>query len=209
MRIAIYTCDNYLWIAPIFLHFYRKFWPENFYQTDFLTEKQIVQGESTFRTGDISWTNRMINYLNSFEDKLFILLLIDYIIDKKVDVDGIKRAESLCKDDIGCVRLCAHDELSRFLVDSGIKGFKEYPSDKPYSLSWQPSIWQKEYFLETIQEGDSIWRAETRGSKIIQNSKKKTIWSDNFILSHINPPAGLMQKGKIIESVERWIKENW
>jgi len=207
MRIIVFSCDRYSWLIPIFSHFYERSWPDNPYKTEFVTETERIDGMPIFCTGKIPWTERAIKYLESFEEETFLLLLEDYIIGETIDTNRIKMAENLCKGNIGCVRLNPHDRFSRFLVDSDIDGFKEYPLDKPYSVSLQPAIWQKEFFLEFLQRGENIWQVETEGSKRIHTSKKKVIWSDIPIISY--RAGSYMGKGKIVKSVEQWVKENW
>lgn len=209
MRAVVFTCDSHLWLMPIFLHFYKKNWPDNPYQVDFVTETKKIKGINIFCTGKIPWADGAIKYLESLEEQTFLLLLGDYILENVIDTNRIKVAESLCSNDIGCVRLYAHDRESHFLVNSNIEDFKEYPLDKPYSVSLQPSIWQKEFLLEILQKGENIWQTEVDGSKRICESKKKVIWSDVPILSHCNPPFGYMKRGKIRKSSEQWVKENW
>jgi len=120
----------------------------------------------------------------------------------------VKIAENLCNDDIGCVRLNPHDRLSHFLVDANIDGFKEYPLDKPYSISLQPAIWQKEFLFEFLRKGENIWQVEEKGSIRIQKSRKKVIWADIPIIT-MPRPGGYIKKGRIYGTVEQWAKENW
>ena len=207
MRIVVSSFDGYLWLIPIFVHFYKKMWPDNPYQTDFVSETMKVEGVNTFRAGKLPWADKMIKYLESIEDETFLLFLEEYILNRRVATDEIKRAEELCVDDIGCVRLFAHDGFSHFLIDVKIEGFKEYPLDKPYSLSLQTSIWQRKFFLELLKKGESCWKLEIEGSRRICKSNKKVIWNDNTILNyHL---GGYMKKGKVVKSVEQWVRENW
>lgn len=207
MKIIVISCDKYLWLIPTFLHFYKKKWPDNPYQTDFISEVEAIEGQTTFCPGKLPWATRLIKYLDSDNERKFLIFCEDYILKKKVNSHDIKRAEDLCVDDIGCVRLNAHDRESHFLIDSMIKGFKQYPLDKPYSVSLQTSIWQKEFLLEFLREGENIWQTEIDGSKRICESRKKVIWSDVPIL--IYHACGYMQKGKIVKPVARWVEENW
>lgn len=207
MKIVVFSCDTYSWLIPIFLHFYEKSWPDNPYQTVFVTETEKTKGVTTFCAGKLEWTDRMIKYLNSCDDETFLLLSVDYIIEKKVDTDRIKRAENLCRNNIGCVRLYTHDRWSKFLFDTNIEGFKEYPLDKRYSISLQASIWQKEFLLEFLKKGETCWKTEGRGSIRIHNSKYRVIWNDTAILSY--RLRGYMKRGQVIEEMEKWVKENW
>jgi len=189
MRIVVFTCDAYSWLVQFFLHFYEKMWPDNPYQTDFVTETKKIEEQNTFLTGKIPWADGAIKYLESCEEKTFLLLLEDYIIAKPIRTDIIKRAEKLCVDDIGCVRLNLHDSWSQFLFDTNIEGFKEYPLDKPYSISLQAAIWQKEFLLEFLRKGENIWQVEEAGSGRIRTSKKRIIWADVPIISY--QPGGI------------------
>jgi len=208
MRIVVFTCDKYSWLIPTFLHFYKKMWPDNPYQTDFVTETKEIGQPSTFFTGKIPWPDGAINYFKSCDEEVFLLLLEDYIIKEPIDTNRIKIAESLCRDDIGCVRLNPHDKLRRFLFNVGIEGFKEYPLDKPYSVSLQPAIWQKKFLFEFIEKGENIWQVENEGSIRIQKSKMRVIWADIPIIT-MPRPGGYMKKGRIYGTVEQWCKENW
>jgi len=207
MKAVVFSCDKYLWLIPTFLHFYERNWPDNPYQTEFVTETKKLDGITTFCAGKLPWADRMIEYLNSYNEEIFLLLAEDYIIEKKVDTNRVKMAASLCKDNIGCVRLNAHDEWSRFLFDTEIKGFKEYPLNKHYSVSLQTSVWQKEFLLEFLQKGETVWQTETEGSKRIQKSNKKIIWTDTPILNY--KPGGYMKKGEVSLATSKWVKENW
>jgi len=207
MRVVVFTCDGYSWLIPTFLHFYRKNWSDNPYQTDFVTETREIGDVSTFYTGGVPWTDGVIKYLESQEEEIFLLLLEDYIIEETVDTRRVKRAENLCGGDIGCVRLYPHDKDSGFLFDTGIEGFREYPLDKPYSVSLQACIWQKEFLFEFLQKGKNPWQVEHEGSVCVQKSKKKVIWADISIINY--RLGGYMRKGKVTKHVKQWVKENW
>lgn len=207
MKIVVFTCDAYSWLVPTFLHFYEKMWPDNPYQTDFVTETKKIEGQNTFLTGKIPWPDGAIKYFESCEEKTFLLLLEDYIITKPISTNIIKSAEELCVNDIGCVRLNAHDSWSQFLFDANIEGFKEYPFDKPYSISLQAAIWQKEFLLEFLRKGENIWQVEIEGSKRVHASKKRVIWSDIPIINY--QAGGYMRKGRTVKPVKQWVEENW
>jgi len=209
MRVVVFSCDRYSWLIPIFSHFYERFWPDNPYQTDFVTETKKIDGVNIFCTGEIPWADRAIKYLESFEDETFLLFLEDYIINTTIDTNRIKMAENLCRGDIGCVRLYPRRKLhSKNLIDFNINGFMEYPLDKYYSVSLEPCIWQKEFFLEFLQRGENIWQTEDNGSIRVQKSKKKIIWVDTPIITHCRA-GGYMKKGRVYGTVEQWVKENW
>jgi len=210
MRVVVFTCDAYSWLIPTFLHFYKKMWPDNPYETDFVTETKAIGDIPTFYTGKIPWPDGAIKYLESHEEEeRFLLLLDDYVIRDPVDTKRVKAAESLCRDDVGCVRLNPRVRSSRrHLFDAGIEGFMQYPLDKPYSISLQPAIWQKKFLFEFLKKDEDIWQVEKEGSIRIQKSKMRVIWVNIPIIT-MPRAGGYMKKGKIHRRAEEWVKENW
>jgi len=208
MKVVVATCNKYTWLAPIFLHFYRKNWPDNPYETEFVTETAEVRCMPTYQAGNLSWADRMAWYLNQYVGGVFLLLVEDYILTEGVDTALVKRAVDVCTGDVGCVRISEYNPLSRFLLPNGaISGFKEYPLDKPYSVSLQASIWQKDFFLDILKQRESVWQTELEGSKRVHTLGKRVLWSDTPAFTYV--PHGYMQKGVVDENVERWTKENW
>lgn len=216
MKIVIFSCDSYSWIVPIFLHFYRKHWPDNPYETWVVTETEAsgfgagdryALDYPVFYGGKIPWSDRAAKYLNSINDENFLLFLEEYILNKKINNDEIKRADNLCVDDIGCVRLHLYNSWSSFLFDINIEGFKEYPIEQRYSVSHQASIWQRQLFIDALKQGETNWQMETEGSKRFSRFKKRIIWKDTPALSY--HPCGYMRRRKVVKSEEQWVKENW
>jgi len=208
MKVVVATCNSYTWIVPTFLHFYKKNWPDNPYPTEFVTGTKEIKDIPVFYAGNLSWADRMAKYLESYNEERFILLLDDFIIRKPVNTYTVRRAESFCKGDIGCIRLSAsRSKRHHLFFDIGVTGFEGYPLDAPYSVALHPSVWQKEFFLELLQKGENIWQTEIEGSKRIRKSKKKVTQLTVPAIDY--PFDGLVRKGKVVKSVELWVKENW
>lgn len=208
MKVVIVTWDRYSWLVPISLHFYKIFWPDNPYQTEYVSETIEVKGESTFCTGKLPWADRVIMYLNAYKEERLLLLLDDYIIRSPVHTSIVQQAEKLCVSDIGQVRLCPYNRWCHFLIPSEFCAYKEYPLDKPYSVSFIPSIWQKDFLLECLRKGESIFSTETEGSKRICTSKKRILHSD-FPAISCEGLAGFMKKAKIVKPVMDWVELYW
>lgn len=211
MKVVVFSWDAYSWLIPTFWHFYRKNWPDNPYKTEFVTEtKKLEFGDFVFYGGKVAWVDRAIKYLKQFDEDKFLLFIDDYILEKNVDTDRVRVAENLCKNRIGCVKLTANPKHSGFLVDTGIKNFKEYPLDAPYSFSGGVAIWQTSFFLDILQlsrPGENIWQTEMKGSKRIQKFNKQIIWSDTPIVNCA--AGGYMKKGKPRKRMVKWVKKNW
>ena len=204
MKVVILTCDNYDWIVPIFLHFYKKYWPEKPYETEIITESNHLDGY-VFYTKGVSWSSGILNYLEQSSDNKFLLLMEDYIIKGPVNTGRVQLAERLCEGNVGCVRLNAPDKYySRHTIESGTKFYKEYPLDKPYSMSMQAAIWQKQYLIELLRHKEDAWQAELAGSKRIASMKGRwrILWAKSAIIDYQS--GGIMRKGQPELSVMKW-----
>lgn len=207
MKVIIPTCDKYLWVIPTFLHFYEKNWPDSPYQLECITETIKAEGMPTFCAGKLPWADRMIKYLETYDEESFLLIMDDCFIIQPVVTSAVQKAAKLCTGDIGCVRLNHHSSYNRYLFNSGIVGFIEYPNNKPYAVSVIACIWQKEYFLAFLRKGENAWQTESEGSRRVSTSKKRILRSDIVAINHFN--GGLIKKGKVNEAVNNWSKENW
>jgi len=205
MRIVVLTCDKYKWLVPVFLHFFNKNWPDNSCEIDIVADAENLEYKNVFYTNGVSWSTGIINYLKQSKDDKFLLTPEDYIIESKVDTARIKRAEKLCAGNVGCVRLNQPDKYFRFATQSEFRGFREYPLDKPYSMSMQAAIWQKSYLLDVLRDGEDAWQAEIEGSKRLAKIKGKwrILWTKSAIIDY--QAGGFMVAGKPRMSVVKWV----
>lgn len=204
MKIVILTCDEYAWIVPVFLHFLKKYWSDNPYEIEIITEKAHVDG-TVFYTRGVSWSSGLINYLKQSKEKKFLLILEDCLIDKKVDTERVQMAEKLCRGDVGCINLNAPERYQRdHTIKSGVEGFREYPLDAKYSMAIQPAIWQKQYLLDILRTGESCWGTEIKGSRRLKELKGKwrLLWAKTPIMSY--HPGSLIHKGKFHFESAKW-----
>lgn len=205
MKVVILTCDKYAWLVPIFLHFYKKYWPDNPYQTEIITEKNHVNGRFVFYTGGVSWSSGIINYLKQSDEDKFLLIDEDCLIEKTVNTERVRLAEKLCKHNVGCVKLNAPEKYyNRHAIESGIKFYKEYPLDKSYSMSMQMAIWQKRYLLDVLRHKENAWQAELNGSDRLKELKGKwrILWAKSAVIDY--QAGGIMRKGQPWLPVVKW-----
>ena len=204
MKVVILTCNSYAWLVPVFLHFYRKYWPDNPYQTEIITESDHVDG-NVFYTRGVSWSSGLINYLKQSKEDKFLLIDEDCLLDKTVNTGRVKLAERLCEGNIGCVKLNAPEKYyNRHAFESGVKFYKEYPLDKPYSMSMQTAIWQKRYLLDILRDKENAWQAEIEGSYRLKELKGKwrILWAKSAIIDY--QAGGIMRKGQPWLPVVKW-----
>ncbi len=207
MRIAVLTCDKYNWLIPYFWHFFKKYFPDNPYPVDFVTETEhIYFGNNVFYGGKVPWSTLLTNYLNSIDDDKVLILLDDYMLFN-VDLALLERAEALCKDGIGCINLLHYAKCNRYTLASNIEGYKTYPFDSPITIGVQATIWQKQYMLDVYQPGKSSWDSEYAGYDLMAKLGKQVLFSIATIMQY--DVGGCMKKGNKEEWVWKRMVERW
>ncbi len=198
MRVLILTCDKNRELVHVFLHFYKKYWPDNPYQTTVITQTEKIDCDySVFHTGISSWSSEFLSYMQGSSDDKVIFIHEDCFFTETVDTKRVKEAENLCQGNVGCVRL--NHAPKRYLTEhakkTNIKGFREYPTDRRFSFTSQTSFWQKEYLLSVMRSSESCWEFEKNGIARLKEMKSdwKILWPEINIIEY--PPRGLIRKG--------------
>ena len=208
MRVVILTCDEYAWIVPVCLYFYRKYWPDNPYKTDIITESNYIKGHSVFYTKGASWSSGILAYLDKSKEDKFIFILEDHMIRRKVDTARVREAEKICKGKTGYIRLnnAPNKYFNRHTIDSDIKGFREYPLVQRFAMTIQITIWQKGFLRDVLRENESAWQTERIGTaRLAKKTRKwKALWPEKDIVSYHT--GGLMRKGAFRPEVLKWMK---
>lgn len=207
MKVIVATCDEYRWIIPVFMYFYRKYWPDNPYRTNIVTEKEHIDGR-VFYTGGVAWSDGILNYLERNKEDKFLLILEDLLIRSPMDDRMVRKAEQICEGDIGTVRLnnAPYKYFIQHAHRNTIKGFMDYPLSGRFVMGLQPAIFQKRYLLDALSRNEDAWQIEQRGAKRLRElgGKWRSLWPINNIVDV--QPVGLMKKGKFKPTVLRWAK---
>lgn len=207
MKIVIATCDEYKWLIPLFMYFYRKYWPDNPYETDIITEKDYIEG-SVFYTHGVSWSSGIISYLKQSREKKFLLIVEDLLIRSKIDTEKIKTAETFCDANIGTIRLnnAPYKYFLKHSRTSEFSGFREYPLGERFIGALQPAIFQKKYLFDAFVEDEDPWQTERQSAKRLKllSRKWRSLWPKKNLFDV--PPVGIMVKGKFKPPILRWAK---
>ena len=209
MKLVISTCDKYRWIIPVTLYYFKKFWPDNPYEIEIITEREHIGG-TVFYTKGVSWSSGIKNYLKQSKENKLILILEDHLIRGPINTRRVKRAENLCKDNVGHVRLnnAPVKYFNQHAEPIDIQGFREYPLYHRFSAGIQASIYQKQYLLDFLRNGQTPWEAEQRGARQLKRLRDK--WTSLWPKSNIFPleAVGLMKKGAVRPKVRKWMKRD-
>jgi hypothetical protein len=209
MRIAVFTCDKYNWLIPIFWHFFKKNWQNNPYLIDIVTEsKPILFHDRVFYYGNRPWGKMAIDYLKQVEDELLLVILDDYIV-KGVNISGIEDGIEECRQpDIGYINISS-SEHEEWIVNKEIFGSHSYriPNNLKYSLCLQACIWKRDFLISLLKENEDSWQTEIEGSKRMACKSEKILLLKEPAIQYTI--GGCMQKGEPVNDVWNWIKVNW
>lgn len=208
MKVLILTCDKYRWLIPVFNYFYKKYWPDNPYQTEIVTEREHID-DAVFYAGRLSWASRLIYYLKQSREDKILFVLEDYLFKSAVDTEKVKAAERLCEGDVGCVRLRngPHKYFIRHCAQSQvINGFREYPLVQRFAMVAHVAFFQKQFLLDVLKDGENIWQTENEGSVRLKEFKSKwrILWPEINVIDYISN-GGILKKGKLRSEGLKWV----
>ena len=165
--ILVVSFDGYSDVWPAFFECKTKYWPDCPLPTYLVSNEKSVPGYDciTIKTGvETNWCDRVKRAVVDFPYSTIILLLEDYLVGSKVD-------NSLISDylDFFVDKKCRY--LRIIDIPRAPKGAENTDhldvipirSDVEYGINLQPSIWNKQFLLELLDEVEgnrSAWDFE-------------------------------------------------
>jgi hypothetical protein len=201
----ILSCDQYSDLWDGFFFQFEKFYPRRgkvFFGCNELTPSNFFGREvSVIHSGkDIGWESSFRNILNQIDSEYLQITLEDLYLSSPVNEAVLNEVENLIEAGI---------KVNHVKCTNTIKGRKQvgtYLSEieqrTPYRVTLC-GIWNREYLLNLLREGESPWDFEVYGSSRSKND-------DGFyaintsILSNIN----MVEKGLWITSALKWAVKN-
>lgn len=171
LTILVTSCDKYsdLWIP--FIRLFRKFWPDCPYKVVLVSEKlSCTAFDETILCGEgKSSTETICIALKQLTTPYVLLLCDDYFLIDYVSTNKIKKIVS----DIeyyksGCIKMLGDNTVlqSKILqtqpANIAPEEYIEYPKGSPYRLSFQSSIWNRNFLLTLMGKANNIWDFERK-----------------------------------------------
>ena len=164
LAILVASSDGYrdLW-DPFFTLFHR-YWPDCPYPI-YLGTNELVHDDPRVATiragGGNDWTASFRAMLAAVSEEHVLVLLEDYLLDRRVDARQIAALHAYLVGHAGaCLRVAPIPGAAS--PDSDTVG--ELPPGAPYRLSLQAAIWHRESLLALLRDGESPWQLELDGS---------------------------------------------
>ena len=121
-----------------------------------------------------SWSTPIVDYFEKIDDEFFYFSLEDMLIIRPVDLELLESCKSFLNQSVGRIDLwnsVQYDPGRRGWVSSwgeheGVKMLKQSQNPPPsvYRVSCSNSIWNRQWFLKTLERGWSPYDWETKAN---------------------------------------------
>ena len=177
MRVFCFTSDKYLWAIKGFIHQMQKYWlgidtvVVGFTPPDF----DLPNGFEFHSVGKFEdypadkWSDAVIKFLTSVDDEIFILMLEDYWLTRKVDSKAVdflgwymQKYPDISGIDLTTDRLYGANLRDYESLDTLDLVINDPPA--PYHFSLQARMWRRSDILRYLNPGETPWQTEIDGS---------------------------------------------
>lgn len=160
------------------------------------------------KQAEMNWSLGLIEFLNSIDDELILLMLEDYFLDIHVNWKTVETIEELMRFPcIGKVDL-TDDRLKLGFRDFGCYNGIHLVStdeDAPFQTSLQAAIWRKQFLWECLSDGETPWEFEKHGTNRLIRRRQTSSRTPLIFgtrekpLSYANACGGMGNKPGVIE----------
>lgn len=167
ITMLLLSCDNYSDLWDDFFNLKERFWPDCEYKWYVVTEtKDYTRNQvGVIKCGrELNWAGRLRYALNQVDTSYVGIYLDDYFIVSSINNDRIKSFVDLMYSD-GVSFLNLGNVFYHITNLPNKEYYKDHliriPKHQKYGIDTSAAIWDKEYLLEKLGDGDySAWQFE-------------------------------------------------
>ena len=211
MEIIVMTCDKHQWVLPIFLHLFKKFWPDCPWPMTVVGGKALegnLDSYSVYRGDDSIWCDLLMEYLEPKADEDFVCIFCeDYMIMDDVDTKAINRCLKIIQADpeVQLMRLNAvPGPTLPWIAELGIGKFDKEKA--PYLSSLVPCIWRVGYLRRLIEPGWTAHDVEIAGTLKARTLPGVYLGIES---GQLIPCHNYLIRGKINPAAAKEVQERW
>jgi hypothetical protein len=212
---VVLTSNNYLRCLPPFAYLFNQFWgkeqavkvvryeirphnlPANF--TNYAIGKQE----------DYTWSSGLIKYLKDHEGELILLMLEDYFLDGRVNIDEVKRAWDCITHFPEVAKIDLTNDRLKVPHSRWDDRFIQSAPDAPFQTSLQAAIWRKDFLLRFLDPDENPWQFERRGTKRVITAREAGTF-DGLILGFKQPPMSYVNAvGGEGQNSDKWDRKKF
>lgn len=164
------TCDKYECLWDGFFTLLDKYWANCDLKIILNTEKKVFSyGELSierpiFFNAGVSWSQRIINSLNSVHTPYVIMILDDFWLKAPVDVQEIQRCINLMENDrkIQCINFAPQPAPNKQYRNE--QRYEKRGRLAQYRINAQIALWRVDYLKNIMRSYENPWQFELSGS---------------------------------------------
>ena len=159
--VLINSCDKYrtAW-APFFILF-NKYFNDCPFPVYLNTEKEKCSFSNviTLNNDCVFWSDRLKMCLDAINSKYVILLLDDFFIQKKVDLNFVMDSIKVMENDnrINCIYF---KKITTNIIGQYNSMLSIMDPSKKYILNFQACIWNREELIKLLPSSSNAWQVE-------------------------------------------------
>jgi len=203
MEIVVLTSDKTNWLLPGFAHQFNKYWDakQRVLVAGFTRDADVAKLPANFEFYSIGafveypvnkWTDALIALIQNRMKGVahFALLLEDYWLNRRADLDAVNVLAAWMKLNPGVARMDLTSDRAfskdwRICEHVGRFDLIQSPVQSQYYMSFQAGIWQRDILLETLMPGQTPWDCELIGSQTLGRSKRPVMGTLQRPLSYV------------------------
>lgn len=229
MVIFVLTCDKYQDVWDDFFNLRDRYWSDCNFQWYIVTESLTCsRGGVQTLNSDGNWSTRYRNAVKIVNAKYICSFLDDYFITDKIDNERINHlVDFMEKHKVSYLNM--DDGFDHIQKTPGLEQYCEdilmIPKHKKYGVDTAGAIWDREYLLEKLGDGDySAWQFELdrcneaeseeglSGLLLLDQKQSLNISKIPVIIQGAYYPPALKyfkERGYVINCYERKIMTTW
>ena len=209
LAVIVVSCDLYSDVWKPFFTLFFKYWNDCPFCL-YLTSNFLQYPDSRVKTinleNDENWSSSLKKALKKINENYVMIILEDFLITHYVDTRQIKELwQYMLEKNAACLRL--------FPCPGPDKSCKDNPNvglivkGAPYRSSTMVAIWDKEILLTLLQNGETAWEFELKGTKRTNNLDRPFL----SVINSNDPPiqyiCSAIIRGKWIPELPAFFKK--
>lgn len=199
MKIVVPVYKARHWALRPFSILYNKYWGDDIDVMCYSTPDDIkLPGNFNIVSVDPidypkeKWVDGILIYLKSITDNTVVILLEDYWLVRKVDVEGVYTMSNVIDDNVLRVDLTTDRLYAKGVKDVGyVRHYDiiEAPGSE-YQMSLQAGIWNRKLLIDVLEElpfdRHSAWDVELTGTGIVNEKGCRVYGTRQNLVRYVN-----------------------
>ena len=209
LAVIVVSCDLYSDVWKPFFTLFFKYWndcPFPVYLTSNFLQYPDLRVKTINLENDENWSSSLKKALKKINENYVIIILEDFLITHYVDSIQIKELwQYMMEKNAACLRIFPCPGPDKICKDNANVGV--IVKGAPYRSSTMVAIWDKEILLTLLQNGETAWEFELKGTKRTNNLDRLFL----SVINSNNPPiqyiCTAITRGKWMPEVPDFLKK--